>query len=106
MANKVLRDMRMEGLIPEENEGRIREHLHLLVNAVACVERGYYGRHNGKKIIQFNLQWEKIGEYDNQLIAARAVGYSDRAILRSLKSGRKSRAGHYWKYANENTCGS
>ena len=102
--NKVLRDLKLFGIINEGTEGEARKHLTLL--AQACWEQGtkHYGKANGRKIIQYDRYGNKIGEFENQLKAAIAVGYTDHAILRSLKSGRATREHHYWKYANEESC--
>ena len=99
IVNKTLRDMKQFGIISEENAGEARKYLELL--ALACWEQGtkYYGRCNGKKIIQYDRYFVEINDFPNQLKASFAVGYSDRAINRALKTGKMTRAHHYWRYA-------
>jgi len=103
--NKVLRDMKQDGVVCDDGIGVARIHLTILYNA--AYERGttHYGHSNSKKIVQYDKYGDKIDEFDNQLVASKIVGYTDRAISRALKTGRPTRAGHIWKYADdEDTC--
>jgi hypothetical protein len=100
---KVMFWMKFENLIDPEHEARIKEYLTELTALAFWEGTRHYGNINSKAIVQYDLKGVKINEYENQLIAAKAVGYSDRAILRSLKSKKKTRAGHIWKYADNGT---
>ena len=95
--------MRREDLINPEKEERTREYLRELTALAFLEGTRHYGHSQSIPIIQYDLNGNKIAEYENQLIAAKAVGYTDRAILRSLKERKKTRAGHIWKYAKNGT---
>jgi hypothetical protein len=90
--------MRREDLINPEKEERIREYLRELVALAYLEGTRHYGQSNSRAIIQYDLNGDKIAEYKNQLVAAKVVGYTDRRINAALKTGRKTRAGHIWKY--------
>jgi len=90
--------MRREDLINPEKEERTREYLRELVALAYLEGTKHYGRSNSKAIIQCDLNGDKIAEYKDQLVAAKAVGYTDRRINAALKTGKKTRAGHIWKY--------
>jgi hypothetical protein len=92
--------MRREDLINPEKEERTREYLRELVALAYLEGTRHYGRSQSKPIIQYDLNGNKIAEYKDQLVAAKAVGYTDRRINAALKTGKKTRAGHIWKYAN------
>jgi len=92
--------MRREDLINPEKEERTREYLRDLVALAYLEGTRHYGQSNSRAIIQYDLNGDKIAEYKNQLVAAKAVGYTDRRINAALKTGKKTRAGHIWKYAN------
>lgn len=99
--------MKYEKLIVPGREERVGEYIREIAAMSFCEGTKHYGHATGKKIIQCDIMGIKIAEYGNQLQASKAVGYTDRAILRSLKSGKKTRAGHVWKYAeNEDISGS
>jgi hypothetical protein len=95
--NKVTMDLKLFGLISEESTEDVKAHLRLLWQ-VAWEERGRSLGHE-RKILLFNRDGKQIGEFASQLKAARKVRYSDRAIARALQTGKRTRAGHYWKYA-------
>jgi hypothetical protein len=90
--------MRREDLINPEKEERTREYLRELVALAYLEGTRHYGQSNSRAIIQYDLNGDKIAEYKNQLVAAKVVGYTDRRINAALKTGRKTRAGHIWKY--------
>ena len=90
--------MRREDLINPEKEERTREYLRELVALAYLEGTRHYGQSNSRAIIQYDLNGDKIAEYKNQLVAAKAVGYTDRRINAALKTGKKTRAGHIWKY--------
>ena len=63
-----------------------------------------------KKIEQFNLTGQKIGEFDSIREAGKAVGYGKRyrggdLIIGNVLSGRHhhTKEGHIWKYKKETT---
>lgn len=95
--------MRRENLINPEKEERTREYLRELVSIAYLEGTRHFGRTNARPIIQYDISGIKIKEYTNQLVAAKAVGYTDRRINAALKSGKKTRAGHVWKYADNGT---
>jgi hypothetical protein len=103
--NRILRDMKMSGLISEETNGEVKVYLNAIY--AAGYEQGIeeekekFGKHREKKIIQYNMQNKIINEYDSILKAAKKVKCSDRLIARALESGKPTRARHLWKYAEE-----
>jgi len=99
VVKRVMFWMRREDLINPEKEERTREYLSELVALSYLEGTRHYGRTNSKAILQYDLNGVLIAKYENQLVAAKAVGYTDRRINVALKTGKKTRAGHTWKYA-------
>jgi len=96
--NKAIGNLKLLGVLDEHTAGITRPILHTLYSIAWEQGTKYYGQSNSKPIAHYDINNNKLGEFPNQLIAAKAVHYTDRAILRALKTGKKTRAGHYWKY--------
>lgn len=96
--NRVLRDLKMLELIPEENAGKIRPYLQALF--VAGWEKGRLeGFHNGDKPIgQFNKEGKLLNTYHSQKEAARRTGFTQQGINYSMRMERPTKQGWVWKY--------
>lgn len=97
--NKALMSMQMKGIIFEDAVGEARIFLGQVY--VAGYEAGtkITGEHQKREIIKCNNKGKKLAKYGSILEAARRVHCSDRILNRALKSGKATRAGNIWKYA-------
>ena len=101
--NKTVRDLKLFKFIREDNTEDVKFLLGLLWQVAWETRMHDFGEFRERKIEQYNRNFKKINEFDSQLKAAKKVGYSDRAILRALQTGKRTRAGHYWKYKDGTT---
>lgn len=103
--NRILRDMKMSGLISEDSNGYVKIYLNAAyvsgVESGIEIERGKFGKHRERKIVQYNINMIKIAEYDSILKAAKKMKCSDRILNVALKYGTLTRAKHIWKYKEE-----
>ncbi len=104
--NKVLRDLIMSGVINPDDSGKARIYLNALF--VAGMEQGVKGiqAKRVRRVEQYNMRGEKIGEFLSIRDAARAAGYGKRyrggeLIVQNVLAGRHphSKEGYIWKYA-------
>ena len=103
--NKVLRDVRMAGIVDEVGTARLRPHMEILASAVYEIVRKSLASRNKRKVVQYNLHGVMLGEYDSIREAGIAVGYKNKyrfgeLIIGNVLNGRHhhTRAGHIWKY--------
>ena len=106
--NKVLRDIRMDGIVDEIGAARLRPHMEILASAVYDIMRKDFASRNKRKIIHYNITGEKLGEYNSIREAAVAAGYKDRYrggdyIIANVLAGRHpwSKEGYIWRYADD-----
>jgi hypothetical protein len=98
--NRILRDLKLKELIDSETASELRMYFEMAFTAGWENGRYIFGECKERAVIQLNIEGKKIAQFDSQLKASKKVNYSDRAISRALKTGNKTRAGHYWKYIN------
>jgi hypothetical protein len=98
VVNKAIGNLKLLGVLDEYTAGIARPILHTLYSIAWEQGTRHYGQSNGKPIAYYDLLGNELGKFPNQLIAAKKIGYTDRTILRALKTGKKTRQGHYWKY--------
>ncbi len=100
--NRVLRDMRLLGIIPEDNIGDAR----IYANAIWVASYEERTRellaHNKKKVVQYNRGDQEIATFSSIAEAARANKCS-RDVVDDSITGRVeiSRKGYYFRYAEE-----
>lgn len=65
-----------------------------------------YGRenHKSKKVIQYDLQMNRVAEYDGIREAERNTGYNSTAISNCCLGKTKTSYGYVWKHKNEEAC--
>jgi len=106
VVNKIIRDMVGSGLIAEEAAGEVR----IEVQRAWTAGYDYRGKelqaHNKSKIIQFNMQGIKIGEYNSVVEAAKQPGYHPiygRNTIFNVLNGKykHTKQGHVYKYAEK-----
>jgi len=96
--NRVLRDLKMMNIIPENTGGEIRPYLHAIF--VAGWEVGYHDSHQttAKTIGQYNLQGKLIATYPSLKAACKKTGFSKSGIQYSIKNNIPTRQRWVWKY--------
>jgi hypothetical protein len=97
--NRVLRDMKMSGLISEDANGEVKVFLSALW--VAGHENGIHKMavRKNKPVVLYNIEGKVLGEYESIVEAAKANGCDHLTIERALKSGKETRTRHIWKFA-------
>ncbi len=99
--NRVLRDLKMMGVVPEDCGPHIRPYLEAVWVA------GYEHRGsevlplthgNSKPIGQFDRTGQLINTYKSRAEAVKLTGYSDKGIRNSIYFEKITRGGWYWKF--------
>ncbi len=103
--NKVLRDLRLFDIIPEEKCGEARPHLERLYTAAWEEGTTMKAKYNERAVEQYNCKGKKIREYESLTDAAKKLKCHRITIYRSIKYNRLTLKGHYWKFkgATEST---
>jgi hypothetical protein len=98
--NRVLRDMKMQEILSEENEPFAIQFLNAVYVAAWEARGKELLAHNKKKVIQYNRENIVIGEFDSILEAAE-LNECNRDVIDDSISGRANftRRGHYFRYA-------
>ena len=96
--NRVLRDLKLMGIIPEDIDGNLRPYLHALY--VAGWESGYHESHQttAKTIAQYNLEGKLVQTYPSLANAVKRTGFSKNGILHSMTHNVPTRQKWTWKY--------
>lgn len=96
--NRILRDMKLMNIIPEDTDGSIRPYLNALF--VAGWEKGYLESHQttAKTIGQYNLTGKLIATYPSLKDACKKTGFSKNGILHSMTHNVPTRQKWTWKY--------
>ena len=98
--NRVLRDLKMLGLISEESNGEVKVFLNALVVVGIEIRSKEISKGTWKKVFQFDSKGNKIGEYVSAMEAARKTKSDRKVIERHSKTGKITRKGHYWSYTD------
>ena len=107
--NRVLRDMNMQGLITTDVYGNVRSgEARILLNALYVAAWEQRGKellaHNNRKVLQYNREGVKVGEFNSIKEAAKATNLNrdviDRSISGRNKYTREQR--YYFRYAETN----
>jgi len=95
--NRVLRDLKMMGLIEEDAGGELRPYLNALF--VSGWEVGYkeINQHGNKTIGQYDKRGNLFQTYKSRKEAAKLTGFSVSGIYKSVIKGRPLK-GWYWHY--------
>jgi hypothetical protein len=98
VVNRVLRDMKLMGVISEDTNGEIRPYLNALF--VAGWEVGWLDAHQttAKAIGQYDLNGKLICSYKSLKEACKKTGFSKNGILHSMKFEVPTRQKWFWRY--------
>lgn len=96
--NKVLRDLKMVGLVDEISNGEFKPYLNMLY--VAGWEQGKksLGGHKKRKIELYDTRKNIKIPFDSIVVASHTIKDSIRTINRCLQSGIATKKGHVWSY--------
>ena len=96
--NRVLRDLKLMGIIPEDIDGNLRPYLHALY--VAGWEQGYkeINQHGNKTIGQYDQHGKLVKTYKSREEAARLTGFTENGIYKSMMRNTPMKQGWTWKY--------
>jgi len=101
-ANRVLRDMKMMGIISEDKIGEARPYLQALWVAGWEHNRliGYHINNHGnnRPIGQFDRNGKLLNVFKSKTHAARLTGYCEKSIYNSICNEKPSRKGWLWKW--------
>ena len=99
--NKVARDLREAEIIGEEDAPLVKAHLNLIWTAGWEDRNKVFSDKRSLPVCQLNENKKLMLEFHNIQIAARKAKYSRGTIYTAIKSGEKTRRGHYWVYKEE-----
>lgn len=96
--NRIVRDMRMGGIICEDCLGEVRKYVDLAW--VAGFERGRYTEfgHGSKKIGQYDKHGILLNTFGSKKEAARKTGFTEDGIYKAMLRGTPTKQGWIWKY--------
>ena len=98
--NIALQDLKVRGLIHAKDTDAVK----MILDAVWVAGREYkkgIPALNGKRVIQYDRQGNKIGDFGSVAEACRELGLDRNAVERSIWYDRMTRRGHFWKYATD-----
>jgi len=102
--NRVLRDLKMQGLIAEEESANVRFFLNALWVASWEARGSEFGDRRSREIIQLDKKGRPLNEFHNSMEAAKKLRCARKTIRKSLLTGKPTDRGHLWKYVeNEDT---
>jgi hypothetical protein len=95
--NRILRDMKMSGLISEESNGDVKIYLNAVY--VAGLEAGKKSLGHGSKIIQqFDRSGNLINTFSSLKEAALKTKVTCNGIYKAISQERPTSKGYIWKY--------
>ena len=99
--NRIVRDMRIGGIICEDCIGEVRKYVDLAW--VAGYENGRFeiDQRSNKKIGQYDRRGILINVFKSRKEAAKMTHYTERAIYNSMYRGAVNKHGWNWKYIDE-----
>jgi hypothetical protein len=102
--NRILRDMKMAGLISEEANGEVK--IYMNAAYVAGIEEGVRQGHANfkREIILCNPQGIQVDEFESIAEASRRRRVSIRTINNALYRSSTSRDGYQWRYKEKANC--
>jgi hypothetical protein len=102
VVNKILRDMKLMGIIPEEMSGDARPYLNAIWVASYEQRTKELLAHHKKAVIQFNRTGQEISSFPSVVEAALA-NHCSRDVVDDSITGRvpMTRKGYYFRYAKD-----
>ena len=97
--NKILRDLKMMGLVSEDTNGEFKPYLNAIWVASWEARGKELSSHNDIPIIQLTKNGKLIKEFPNIIQASKKAKYARGTIYTALKTGTLTRRGHLWRYA-------
>jgi NUMOD1 domain len=103
--NRIVRDMRMGGIICEDCIGEVRKYVDLAW--VAGYENGRHIEfgHGSKRIGQYDKNGNLLNIFGSQKEAARKTGFTANGIYKAMMNGRRTKQGWTWKYIEDENNG-
>ena len=99
VVNRVLRDMKAEGITNEGYNKAVKYHLGLVWTAGWEQARREFAERTRKPVIQYDTTEHKIGGDPSIEEAAKRMRCSRETIARAIRTGNKTVRGHIWKFA-------
>jgi hypothetical protein len=102
--NRIVRDMKMGGIICEDCIGEVRKYVDL--SWVAGYENGRteINQHSNKMIGQYDKRGKLVHAYKSRKQASRITHFSENGIYKAMCRNAPTKQGWIWKYIeDENT---
>lgn len=101
--NRVLRDMKMAGLITTDESGDIRSgearvYLNMLYVAAWESRKKEYNQVQEKEVIQEDKNHNEIQTHKSMADARKKVGMSKAGMIEAIKHNKLTRKGYYFRY--------
>ena len=98
---RVLRDLKISGLISEGANGEVKIYLDALWVAGWEQARRENAARTEKPITQYDASGHKMEVFDSIEKAAKQMRCSRETIARAIKMGRRTARGHIWKFKED-----
>ena len=99
VVNRVLRDMKAEGITNAGYDKSVKLHLGLVWTAAWEQARREFAERTEKPVTQYDASEHKMEDFDSIEKAAKIMKCSRETIARAVRTGRKTVRGHIWKLA-------
>jgi hypothetical protein len=100
--NRIVRDMKMGGIICEDCLGEVRKYVDLAWVAGYENGRKQVNQHGNKPIGQYDKKGKLVNTFKSRIEAARMTHFSEAGIKRSMEEERPTKQGWIWKYLEKN----
>jgi hypothetical protein len=99
VVNKILRDLKLMGLVSEDSNGEFKPYLNALYIAGWEQARIEFAARTNKPVTQYNIDHVPIDDFPSIEIAAKTLKVSRETIARAIKTKQKTAKGHYWAFS-------
>jgi hypothetical protein len=98
LINKILRDLKLMGLVSEDTNGEFKPYLNALYAAGWEQARIEFAERTRKPVLQFNINNEFLKEYPSIEEAGKQLKVSRETIARAIKTNHLTSKRHFWRF--------
>ena len=99
--NRIVRDLKMQGLICEDCTEEVKFHIRLAY--IAGWEEAHFDKYNAeeKEVFQYDRMGNLITSYPSVTKAAKTLKCTRDGMYKAIKKGTPTKKGYIWKYADK-----
>jgi len=98
--NRVIRDLKMMGILSEEGAAESRQLLNALYVSGWEARKKEYNQSQEKVVIQEDRNHKKVSAYPSMEMARKKIGMSKTGMIEAIKHSKLTRKGYYFRYAS------